>query len=342
MKEQHLESPLITAPPARSRLTHSLRRGWAVLLGRQELTVFLLLLMIGVALSIGTDTFFTTTNLLNVSIYVSWFAIAAFGAGVAIIVGGVDLSVGSVMALAGLVCALALQSGIHLVPAVLLGAFVGVLAGVVNGTLVGYYRLPPFIVTLGTMGLARGITLGLTEGVPVRDLPSAFRWLGQGELLLGSLTIPLPVLWMLGLALLVSLILQRTVLGHYIYTLARDEPALLFTGVPTERVKLLAYTLSGLLAALGGMVMTAKLGVAAPMAALGYELDIIAAAVTGGASLFGGEGSVIGIVLGTVLMQIARNGLVLLGLPTFWQWLTIGAVILLVILFDNWRRRREL
>lgn len=339
MKEQHLDSPMVAASPVRPRLANWLRRGWAVLLGRQELTVSLLLLMMGSALSIGTDTFFTPTNLLNVAIYVSWFAIAAFGAGVAIIVGGVDLSVGSVMALAGLVCALALQSGAHLVLAVLMGATIGILVGVVNGTLVGYYRLPPFIVTLGTMGLARGITLGLTEGAPVRDLPSAFRWLGQGELLLGSLIIPLPVLWMLGLALLVTLILQRTVLGHYIYTLARNEPALLFMGVPTERVKLLAYTLSGLLAALGGMVMTAKLGVAAPMAALGYELDIIAAAVIGGASLFGGEGNVIGIILGTILMQVARNGLVLLGLPTFWQWLTIGTVILLVILFDNWRRR---
>lgn len=339
MKEQHLDHPLAATSQVRPRLSHALRRGWAILLGRQELTVFLLLLMIGSALSIGTDTFFTTTNLLNVAVYVSWFAIAAFGAGVAIIVGGVDLSVGSVMALAGLVCALALQSGVPLLLAVLLGAFMGVLVGVVNGTLVGYYHLPPFIVTLGTMGLARGITLGLTGGVPVRDLPSAFRWLGQGELLLGSFAVPLPVFWMLGLALLVTLVLQRTVLGHYIYTLARNEPALLFTGVPTERVKLLAYALSGLLAALGGIVMTAKLGVAAPMGALGYELDIIAAAVIGGASLFGGEGSVIGIVLGTILMQIARNGLVLLGLPTFWQWLTIGAVILLVILFDNWRRR---
>jgi len=130
------------------------------------------------------------------------------------------------------------------------------------------------------------------------------------------------------------------VLGRYIYIVGSDERALLVVGVPTGRVKLLAYTLSGGLAAFGGMVMTAKLGVAAPMAASGYELDIIAAAVIGGASLFGGEGTVTGIVLGTVLMQIARNGLVLLGLPTFWQWLTIGAMILLVILLDYWRRRR--
>jgi ribose transport system permease protein len=258
----------------------------------------------------------------------------------AIIVGGIDLSVGSVMALAGLVSAQALREGMPLALAVALGMLSGALVGLVNGALVGRFRLPPFIVTLGTMGLARGITLGLTNGAPVRDLPRAFRLLGQGEVALGPLALPLPVIWMLLLAALFSLLLHHTVLGRYIYTVGSDERALIVAGVPTERVKLLAYTLSGLLAATGGIVMTARLGVAAPMAALGYELDIIAAAVIGGASLFGGEGTVSGIILGTVLMQTVRNGLVLLGLPTFWQWLTIGAMILLVILLDHWRRRR--
>lgn len=332
----------VAAPPTRerARLGRHARRGWAALIRRQELTVFVLLLLSGAALGLGTETFFTSTNLLNVAVYVSWFAIAAFGVGLAIIVGGVDLSVGSVMALAGLVCALALREGAPLILAVALGALSGAMVGLVNGALVGRFGLPPFIVTLGTMGVARGITLGLTGGAPVRDLPPSFRALGQGELALGPLALPLPALWMLLLAALVSLILHQTVLGRYIYTVGGDERALRFAGVPAGRVKLLAYTLSGLLAAIGGIVMTAKLGVAAPMAALGYELDIIAAAVIGGASLFGGEGTVSGIILGTVLMQTARNGLVLLGLPTFWQWLTIGAMILLVIVLDYGRRRR--
>jgi ribose transport system permease protein len=212
--------------------------------------------------------------------------------------------------------------------------------GLINGTLVGRFSLPPFIVTLGTMGLARGITLGLTSGAPVRDLPGSFRLLGQGDVTIGGLSLPLPAFWVLLLAALVSLLLHQTLLGRYIYTVGSDERALKVVGVPTGRVKLLAYTLSSVLAAFGGIIMTAKLGVAAPMAAAGYELDIIAAAVIGGASLFGGEGTVTGIILGTVLMQTARNGLVLLGLPTFWQWLTIGAMILLVIMLDLWRRRR--
>ena len=324
----------------RSRLARRLRRGWSALVRRQELIVFLLLLLTGAALGLETETFFTSTNLLNVAIYVSWFAIAAFGVGIAIIVGGIDLSVASVMALAGLICGIALQQNLSPVVAIALGLLSGGLVGLLNGALVSRFRLPPFIVTLGTMGLARGITLGLTGGAPVRDLPASFRALGQGDLAIGSLSLPLPVLWMLLLTALVSLMLHQTVLGRYIYAAGSDERALLLVGVPTGRIKLLAYTLSGLLAAFGGIVMTAKLGVAAPMAAGGYELDIIAAAVIGGASLFGGEGTITGIVLGALLMQIARNGLVLLGLPTFWQGLTIGAMILLVILLDFWRRRR--
>jgi ribose transport system permease protein len=317
-----------------------LRRGWAALARRQELIVLVLTALAVAVLGLTTDTFFTSTNLLNVAIYVSWFAIAAFGVGVAIIVGGIDLSVAAVMALAGLVCAIALEQGLPLPLAIVLGLLSGATVGLLNGFLVSRFRLPPFIVTLGTMGIARGITLGLTGGAPVRDLPEAFRTLGQGSLAAGSLSLPLPVLWMLLLGGLVSLLLHQTVLGGYIYTVGSDERALLVAGVRTSQVKLLAYTFSGALAAFGGIIMTAKLGVAAPMAASGYELDIIAAAVIGGVSLFGGEGTITGIMLGTVLMQIARNGLVLVGLPTFWQWLTIGAMILLVILLDFWRRRR--
>lgn len=332
----------VTVTPAHQRpdLIRRLRHGWGALVRRQELVVFLLLVVISIALGLGTETFFASTNLLNVAVYVSWFAIAALGVGMVIMVGGIDLSVAAVMALAGLVCAITLRQGLPLPVAILLGLFSGTLVGLLNGVLVGSFRLPPFIVTLGAMGVARGITLALTNGVPVRDLPLSFRVLGQSALPLGPLSVPLPSLWMALLAALVSLMLHQTVLGRYIYMVGSDEPALLSVGVPTGRVKLLAYMLSGTLAALSGMIMTAKLGVASPVAAGGYELDIIAAAVIGGTSLIGGEGTVTGIILGALLMQIARNGLVLLGLPSFLQWLTIGGMILLVILLDFGRRRQ--
>jgi ribose transport system permease protein len=149
----------------------------------------------------------------------------------------------------------------------------------------------------------------------------------------------LPVLITLGLALLVSLLLGQTVLGRYIYTLGSSERALLVSGVNTGQIKVLVYTLGGLLAAIGGLLMTARLGVAAPTAALGYELDIIAAAIIGGTSLFGGQGSIVGVLLGAVLMQVVRNGLVLLGFAAYWQTVAIGAMILAAILLDYWQRR---
>ncbi|HEU5100689.1 MAG TPA: ABC transporter permease [Roseiflexaceae bacterium] len=335
-------TPVTDQPTKAGRIRRRVQRGWGSLIQRQELVVFTLLLLFGIALSFSTSTFFTSTNLINVALGFSWYAIAAFGATMVIIVGGIDLSVGSVMALSGIVSALALQGGVPLALALALGALCGALVGLVNGLLVGRTGLPPFMVTLGTMGITRGIVLSLTSGAPVSDLPPAFRYLGQKDLLLGPISIPLPVIWMIVLAVLVSLLLHQTVIGRYIYIVGRSARALRVVGISPVQLKIGVYTLSGLLAAIAGMIMTARLGVAAPMAANGYELDIIAAAVIGGASLFGGEGTVTGVILGAALIQVIRNGVVLLGLPNQnqWQFVTIGAMILVVLLLDYWRRRR--
>lgn len=320
-------------------LPEHLLLSWRALIGRQELVVLVLLLVVGAFLSLRTDTFFTSNNLFNVARAFSWIAIAAFGESMVIIIGGIDLSVGAVMALAGLISALCLRAGLSVPLAVVAGLLTGGLVGWVNGTMVGRVRLPPFIVTLGTMSITRGIAFGLTGGWPVRDLPQEFRLLGQYDLPLGLWALPLPVLFMLGLAVLVSLLLDRTVLGRYIYTLSGSERALLVCGVNIVQIKVLVYTLCGLLTAVGGLLLTARLGVAAPTAAIGYELDIIAAAVIGGTSLFGGEGRILGVLLGAATMQMLRNGLVLLGFPAYWQTVAIGAMILGAILLDYWRRR---
>ena len=299
-----------------------------------------LVLLVGAGLSLLSANFYQPTNLLNLARGASWFAVAALGVSMVIVIGGIDLSVGAVMALAGLVCAVGLRAGLPLPLAVGAGLAAGAAVGLVNGTLVARLNLPPFIVTLGMMGVARGLTYGLTNGAPIRDLPPQFRALGQSDVQLGPLTLPASLLAMALLAGLVALLLERTVLGRYIYTLGRDEQALRLAGVPTEQIKTAVYTLSGLLAACGGIMMTAWLGVGAPTAAEGYELDIIAAAVIGGASLFGGEGGVVGVVLGTLLMLMVRNGMVLLGFPAYWQIGAIGAMILVVVLIDYLRRRR--
>ncbi len=321
------------------RLWRRLPAGLRALGGRQELVILALLVLVAGAISTQSENFFTGTNLLNVTLSMSWFAIAAIGVSIVILVGGVDLSVGAVMALAGLVSALCAQAGLPTMVAVGAGLLSGALVGLANGALVGLAGLPPFIVTLGTMGVARGVALGMTSGAPLRDLPPTFRAIGQSELALGPLLVPLPLIWLACLALLVSLLLSCTVLGRYIYTLGSNERALLLAGVSTRQVKVIVYAMCGMLAACGGVIMTARLGVAAPTAAVGYELDIIAVAVIGGTSLFGGEGSVLGVLLGAALMQIVRNGMVLLGLPAYWQVGVIGAIILTVVLLDYWRRR---
>jgi ribose transport system permease protein len=334
-------TPRTTTPPT-SEQQRQLIWGarWRVLVGRQEVVILGLLLLVITALGLQSENFLTVTNLLNVMRGVSWFAVAAFGVSMVILIGGIDLSSGAVMALAGLVSALALQSGLPLPFAVLLGLLSGVLIGLCNGVLVGLFHLPPFIVTLGMMGLVRGATFGLSGGRPVRDLPFTFRALGQSDVWLGPMLVPLPLLTMALIASIAALLLNRTVLGRYIYALGRDERALRTAGVRTERIKVTVYTLSSLLGACGGVIMTAWLGVAAPTAAEDYELDIIAAAVIGGTSLFGGEGSVLGVVLGALLMQLVRTGMVLLGFPTYWQVGAIGTMILSVVLIDYWRRRR--
>ena len=312
---------------------------WRTLVRRHEFATLILLLVIGAFLSLRTDTFLTSDNLSNLSRAFSWIAIAAFGQSMVIIIGGVDLSVGAVMALAGLVSALFLDAEFPVSLAVVAGLLTGGLVGWVNGMVVGRVRLPPFIVTLGTMSIARGIAFFLTGGWPVRGLPQSFRALGQYDLPLGAWALPLPVLFMLGVALLVGLLLHQTVLGRYIYTLGSGERALVVCGVSVVQIKVLVYTLCGLLTAFGGLLMTARLGVAAPTAADGYEIEIIVAAVIGGTSLFGGEGSILGVLLGAAFMQLLRSGLVFLGFPADWRTMADGAMILVVLLLDYWRRR---
>jgi ribose transport system permease protein len=318
----------------------SIKRRWFEWSNRQEVFVFILLLVAVIFLSLSTDTFLTANNLQNVSRNFAWITIPAFGESLVIIIGGIDLSVGAVMALSGLITALALRFGLPIPLALFAGLLAGSAVGWVNGTLVGRVRFPPFIVTLGTASIVRGIIFGLAEGWPIRDLPSNFRYFGQADVHLGPLAIPVPVIITILLAILVYIFLNKTILGRYIYTLGDNEQALIVTGVGLPKLKMIVFTLCGTLTAVGGILMTARLGVAAPTAATGYELDIIAAVIIGGTSLFGGEGSTLGVLLGAAFMQILRNGLVLLGLPAYWQSAAPGSMILLALLLGLWRQNR--
>jgi ribose transport system permease protein len=221
------------------------------------------------------------------------------------------------------------------------GLLIGLIAGLANGLMITKGRLPPFIATLGMMFMARGLCYGLSGGWPIRDLPSAFSNLGRGVVPIGGLDFPLPTIVMLVCAIIVSAFLARTIWGYRVYAVGGNETAASLSGINTHRIKIMVYSLAGLLAAVGGILMTARLGVASPTAGQGYELDVIAAAVVGGTSLSGGEGSILGVLIGAVIMQVLRNGLILTGVSAYWLPAVQGLVIVIAIMFDQWRKSRR-
>lgn len=315
--------------------------GWRDVIARQEFGVVLILLAMVVFLSLYTDTFLTSTNIFNILRAFSWIAISAFGQCLVIITTGVDLSVGSVMALSGLASAMLLERGVPVSIAVVGGLAVGLIVGLANGLMITKGKLPPFIATLGTLLMARGICNGLSGGWPVRDLPQSFRMLGQYDIPIGDVGVPLPLIFMLILAVITSLFLSRTTWGYRIYAVGGNEEATRLSGISTDKIKIMVYTLCGVLTAIGGVLMTARLGVAAPTAAAGYELDVIAAAVVGGTSFSGGEGTILGVLVGAAIMQVLRTGLVLTGVSAYWLQAVQGFVIVTAIMLDQLRKRRR-
>jgi len=314
---------------------------WRSVLGRPEFGVFLILLAMVAFLSLYTDTFLTSTNIFNILRAFSWIAISAFGECMVIITGGVELSVGSVMGLSGLASAMLLARQVPVPLAVVAGLLTGLIVGFLNGLMITKGRLPPFIATLGSLLMARGLCYGLTGGWPVRELPQAFRNLGQSDIPIAGFGVPLPLIFMLVFAVITSLFLIRTVWGYRIYALGGNETATALSGINTARVKIMVYSLCGLLTAIGGVLMTARLGVASPTAAQGYELDVIAAAVVGGTSFSGGEGTILGVLIGAAIMQVLRNGLVLVGVSAYWLQAVQGLVIVVAIMLDQLRKRRR-
>jgi ribose transport system permease protein len=314
--------------------------GWFRFLRAQELGIILILAVMCVFLSLSTKTFLTSTNIFNVMRAFSWIAIAAFGEILVIIIAGIDLSVGSTMALAGLAAGFAYRADQPMAVGLLAGILTGAAVGLVNGLIVTKGRLPAFIATLGTLSIGRGLCYGLTNGQPLTEFPDSFRTLGQYDLPVLGLAIPLPAIYMVILALIMGFFLARTVWGYRIYALGGNEQATALSGINIGRLKLLVFTLSGLLAGIAGVVMTARLGVASPTAANGYELDVIAAVFIGGASTSGGEGTIFGALMGAAIMQVLRNGLVLLGFPAYWQSAAIGLVIVVTLMLDQYRKRR--
>jgi ribose transport system permease protein len=313
----------------------TLRQDFFAHYGRQLGTLSGLLGLI-VVLWILTPHFLTVSNLLNVAQQATIIAIIAVGMTFVIITGGIDLSVGSVLAFAGVVMASALQSGVPLPPALLIGLGVGLLSGVINGLLITIGRLPPFIATLGMMSVARGAALMFTEGRPISGFSEGFRSIATGEIL----RIPTPVVIMIVVYLIAHFVLKRTKLGRYTYAIGGNEEAALLSGINVRLNKTLVYGIAGLLSGLAAILLTARLNSAQPIAGMNYELDAIAATVIGGTSLLGGEGTVSGTLIGALIMAVLRNGLNLLSVSSFFQQVVIGSVIIFAVLIDMALKRR--
>lgn len=341
------------------------RAWWRGIASGQELGVFIVLVAMILFLTWQTDTFATAQNVRNIWLSFSWIAIAAFGQTFVIITGGIDLSTGSTMALAGLAAAYLISGNIEGQPtswmveklvgdrtqqmgpdnyvpiALIAGPLMGLLIGTINGILVAWANLPAFIATLGMMSIARGVCYGWSSGWPFQKLNNEFLRVGQSDVTMFGLDVPLPFIIMIAIALLMTIFLTQTVWGYRIYALGGNEQAAQLSGINTKRVKLMAFMISGLMAGIGGTLMTARLGVAAPTAAQGYELDAIAAVFIGGTSVSGGKGTIVGTLIGAAIMQVLRSGLNLLGYDPYWQPAAIGMTIILAIMFDRLRVRLQ-
>jgi ribose transport system permease protein len=305
----------------------------------QKAAAFLsLVLMIGF-FSLGSPYFMSFDNLMTVILQISVIGILAIGVTFVIISAGIDLSLGAVLALAGMIIGKTVNAGFPLWLAVICGIFVATVMGFLNGFLVAKATLPPFIATLGIMMIARGLTLVISQARPVYFLVApSFKLISQSSLF-GA--VPYPILYLLFLALIASFVLRRLAVGRHIYGLGSNEAAVKLSGISVDRVKIFTYSVCGFLAGIAGVVLTSRVISAQPSAGLSYELDAISAAVIGGASLSGGEGTILGTMIGALIMGVLKNGLNLMNVSQFWQQVAMGIVVIGAVYLDIVRRRRS-
>lgn len=284
-----------------------------------------------IVLSIVSEQFLTVSNLLNVTRQVSINAVIAVGMTLVILTGGIDLSVGSIVALAGSVTAGLLVGGLSIPMAVLAGLLLGTFIGMMNGIFITYGKIPPFIATMGMMTIVRGYTLVYTDGRPITGFSESFRSIGGGYV--GS--VPIPVIIMILIFIFAWLILKKNKFGRYIYAIGGNEEAARLSGINTRKNLIGVYSIAGLLAALSGIILASRLNSAQPTAGAAFEMDAIAAVVLGGTSLAGGRGTIVGTLVGALIIGVLDNGLNLLNVSSFYQQVAKGVVILLAVLMDR-------
>ncbi|QQM33161.1 ABC transporter permease (plasmid) [Martelella lutilitoris] len=333
------------------------RRGWGgVSFGQAQfhrLSALMTLVLLIIGFGLANQAFFSVNNGLTVLLQTSVIGLLGIGMTMVIITGGIDLSVGSVLALSGVITAMSVKAGLPVAPAMLVGVTAGALCGAFNGFVITRLRIPPFVATLGMMLIARGLALQLTGARPISQLGEAFGVLGNGALFrivemqpngfpkVIFPGIPYPAILMFAMAIAAAYLLNRRQIGRHIYATGSNEEAARLSGVRTNHTKLFAYTMSGALAGVAGNVLMSRLVTAQPSEGVMYELDAIAAAVIGGASLSGGVGTISGTMIGAFIIGILRNGLNMAGVSAFIQQIVIGFVVISAVWIDHVRSRRS-
>jgi ribose/xylose/arabinose/galactoside ABC-type transport system permease subunit len=325
------------------------------LLSRYAPLVCLVLLII--AFTLLTDgRFLKPLNLFNVMLQISIVGLIAVGMTFVILTAGIDLSVGSLVAVAGLTSALiakgsaassfsldaAEAAGYGWFAAMMGAIVVGLLGGAIQGVSITKLKVPPFVVTLGGLSIFRGMALMISGSGPISGFDDPYRWWGQGRIGPDWFRVPIPVIIFLGIAAIAFVVLRYTRYGRQVYAVGGNREAARLAGVNVERVLLSVYVIIGFLAGLAGFVLSARLNSAEAVAGMGYELNVIAAVVIGGTSLFGGVGTILGTVIGSILIGVLNNGLVLMNVNPYVQQITIGLILVAVVAFDQFAKSRRL
>lgn len=324
----------MTSSTSQTRTGNSVGANIRTFIARNGALVGLVLLCL--VLAFATPAFLTGANLLNVGIQASTIAILAFGETFAIVAAGIDLSVGAVAAFSSMIVAytgasLGMPAWLTVIVGILAGAFFGALSGIANA----FLKLPSFIATLATMSIARGLTLVISDGRPISTsgLVNFF-----GSTVLG---IPVPIVTMIVMGVIAAVILNFTSIGRSIYAVGGNMEASRLSGIHVHKTQIVVFVLSGVFAAVAGLVIAGRLHSAQPQAASGYEMDAIASTVIGGASLSGGKGKISGTFVGAILLAVIRNGLNILNVSSFWQQVVIGLVIAIAVSIDTLRRKQD-
>lgn len=331
-----MTSPATTTDEEAERPGSGLRRFLNAASRDSSLGLLAILIILAAILAVVSPYFLTATNLLNIGRGIAIVGIVAVGETIVIIAGGFDLSVGSTMAAAGMAAAWLINQGMPLPVAFAAAILIGVAVGFLNGVIISYGRINPLIATLATLAIVRGLSYVISGGREIVISDPVFQGFGSGTLL----GIPYIVILLVATFAIFAWLMPRTLFGRYAYAIGSSAKAAQRAGVPVKRWRIAYYVTSGALAAVGGLVFVARTGNAQPSAALGIELDVITAVILGGTSLNGGRGRIWGTFIGLVLLGVVNNGLILAGVPAFWQQVVKGTILLLAVLYDEIRRNR--